>query len=200
MPEPQRVRLPAAERRGTILEAGGRLFGAYGYEATTVEEVAAAAGVTKPIVYRHFGSKEGLYLAILERHRHDLPSFAAEGGLPGGGGPSGAIEIETLRRILSNWLQYVESHSYAWRMLFWDTGGGTEIEKFRRVVSAQAREVLAALIRTHSRQPIAPEEVEPLAELMRSGMASLVLWWLEHQPTPREAILVSLTRVWSSLL
>jgi AcrR family transcriptional regulator len=201
MPEPRRVRLPATERRGTILEAGGRLFGACGYEATTVDDIAAAAGVTKPIVYRHFGSKAGLYLAILERHRYDLPGFAAEEGLSGAGSArSGAIEIETLRTILSNWLEYVESHSYAWRMLFWDTGGGAEIEEFRRVVSAEAREVLAVLIRTYSRDPIAPEEVEPLAELMRSGMASLVLWWVEHQSTPREAILVSLTRVWSGLL
>lgn len=201
MPEPQRVRLPATERRNTILEAGGRLFGASGYEATTVDDVAAAAGVTKPIVYRHFGSKEGLYLAILERHRHDLPSFGDAGGLDGGGSPaSSAVGIETMRTILSTWLDYVQSHSYAWRMLFWDTGGGLEIEQFRRVVSTQARQVLAALIRSYGRESIAPEEAEPLAELMRSGMASLVLWWLEHASMPREAILESLIRVWSGLL
>ena len=157
--------------------------------------------MTKPIVYRNFGSKEGLYLAILERHRHDLTSFGADGGLAGGGSPAAsAVEIETLRTILSTWLDYVESHSYAWRMLFWDTGGGLEIQQFRRVVSTQARQVLAALIRSYARESIAPEEAEPLAELMRSGMASLVLWWLERASTPREAILESLIRVWSGLL
>ncbi len=184
-----------------ILEAGGRLFGRGGYEATTVDDVAAAAGVTKPIVYRHFGSKDGLYLGILERHRQDLPSFAAGGDRSGEGVPAaGAIEAQALRSILSGWLDYVQSHSYAWRMLFWDTGGGVEIERFRLEVRTQARQVLAALIRSYAREPIAPEEVEPLAELMRSGMASLVLWWLEHDSTPREAILESLIRVWSSLL
>ena len=192
---PPRSRLPAAERRSTILEAAGQLFGAHGYDGTTVEEVAAEAGVTKPIVYRHFGSKQGLYLALLERHRDDLPSFAADGPLPAGG-----LEVETLRGILAVWLDYVESHAYAWRMLFRDTGGGEEIDRFRLVVSAQAREVMTTMIRNYARDPIPQDELEPLAELMRSGMASLVLWWLDHPSTPREAVLEALIRVWRSLL
>ena len=191
---PPRSRLPTPERRSTILEAAGRLFGAQGYDGTTVEEVAAAAGVTKPIVYRHFGSKERLYMTLLERHRHDLPSFAA------GEAPTAAIEIDALSVMLGMWLDYVESHSYAWRMLFRDTGGGAKIERFRLVVSTQAREVLAALIREYAADQIPPEELEPLAELMRSGMASLVLWWLDHPSTTRQAILDALVRVWRSLL
>lgn len=186
------MRLPAAARRVLILEAGGRLFGAGGYDGTTLDEVAVAAGVTKPIVYRHFGSKEGLYLALLERHRHDLPTFTADALPPPGD--------EALRLILGGWLDYVQAHSYAWRMLFWDTGGGAEIDRFRHLVRTQAREVLAGLIRTFAQDPIPSEEVEPLAELMRMGMASLVLWWREHPATPRSAILGALVRAWSRLL
>lgn len=186
-------RLPAAQRRSTILEAAGRLFGERGYDGTTADDVARAAGVTKPIVYRHFGSKQGLYLALLERHRHDLPTFTD--ALPPGG-----IGLEALRAILDAWLQYVEAHTYAWRMLFWDTGGGPEIDQFRHVVRTEARGVLAALIAANARQSIPPEEVEPVAELMRMGMASLVLWWMEHPSTPRASILDALTRVWAGLL
>ena len=170
------------------------MFGSSGYEGTTLDEVAAAAGVTKPIVYRHFGSKQGLYLALLERHRHDLPTFAGDALSPGD------VDTETLRAILDTWLEYVESHSYAWRMLFWDTGGGREIEHFRHLVRTQARGVLAALIRSYAQEEIPGEEVEPLAELMRMGMASLVLWWRDHPSTPRSAILGALMRVWSRLL
>jgi AcrR family transcriptional regulator len=193
MPESRTIRLRAPERRSTILEAAGRLFGDRGYDATTLEEVASAAGVTKPIVYRHFGSKEGLYLALLERHHLDLPTLAAQAA------PNEPL-AHLLREALTVWLDYVESHSYAWKMLFRDTGGGLEIEQFRRVVSTRAREVLAALLRTHAQGSIPPEEVEPLAELMRSGMASLVLWWLEHPATPRAVITDALMRVWGSLL
>ena len=52
------------------------LFGAGGYAGTRLDDIAAAAGVTKPIVYRHFASKKGLYLALLARNdREDLPGF-----------------------------------------------------------------------------------------------------------------------------
>ena len=61
-------RLPAADRRESILVAAAERFAARGYDATTLDEIAAAAGVTKPILYRHFGSKQDLYLALLARH------------------------------------------------------------------------------------------------------------------------------------
>ncbi len=186
-------RLPAAERRSTILEAGGQLFGDRGYEGTTLDDIAAAAGVTKPIVYRHFGSKQGLYLDLLERHRHDLPTAA-------GSAPSGAFDEEKLRSMLSVWLDYVEAHSYAWKMLFRDTGGGPDVDSVRLEVQARAREVMADLIRAGADGSIPEGEVEPLAELMRMGMASLVLWWMEHPSVPREGVLAALTRVWSLLL
>lgn len=187
------MRLPAKERRSTILGAAGPLFGDRGYEGTTLDDVAAAAGVTKPIVYRHFGSKQGLYLALLERHRLDLPTFAEAIPFPD-------ANTATLRALLSVWLDYFEEHSYAWKMLFSDTGGGVEIERFRREVQARARDVLAEKIHTHAQAAIPVDELEPLAELLRTGMASLVLWWLEHPSTPRTAIIGSLTRVWTSLL
>src|SRR5205814_4195238 len=73
--ERARRRLPVAERRELIVEAAGRLFGERGYDGTRLDEIAAAAGVTKPILYRHFGSKRDRYLALLARHQQDLPSF-----------------------------------------------------------------------------------------------------------------------------
>src|SRR5437588_7471907 len=129
------TRLPADERRATILEAAGQLFGERGYDGTTLDDVAAAAGVTKPIIYRHFSSKQGLYLALLERHRQDLPIFAAAAPVEGG--------ADDLANILSLWLDYVEGHSYAWRMLFRDTGGGILVERVRHEVSDRARQILA---------------------------------------------------------
>src|SRR5262245_31574185 len=106
-------RLPVAERRALIVEAAGRIFGDRGYEGTRLDEVAAAAGVTKPIVYRHFDSKRDLYLALLDRHRDDLAGFVAS--MPA----EGTME-ERLRAVLDTWLDYVETRSYAWKMLFRD--------------------------------------------------------------------------------
>jgi len=190
----ERRRLPVAERRELITEAAGRLFGERGYEGTRLDDIAAAAGVTKPVLYRHFDSKRDLYLALLARHRDDLPTFVA--AVPAEG--EGSLR-EWLRAILDGWLEYVETHSYAWKMLFKDSGGGPEVQAFRREVHARAREVLADVIRSLGAARIQPREAEPLAELMSMGMASLVLWWMENPGTPREVLLDAMTRAWAGL-
>jgi AcrR family transcriptional regulator len=190
---PQRKRLPVEERRVLIVEAAGRLFGERGYEATRLDDVAAAAGVTKPILYRHFDSKQALYMALLERHRDDLGSFA--GVIPEQGTPQ-----ERLRTVLEFWFAYVEAHSYAWKMLFRDRGGGPGIQAYRLEVHAQARAVLVEMIRSLSAVRIPQRELEPLAELMSMGMASLALWWLDNPGASRQAIVDAMTRVWVGLL
>ncbi|MGH2960784.1 MAG: TetR/AcrR family transcriptional regulator [Solirubrobacterales bacterium] len=188
-----RRRLPAAERRELIVEAAGRLFGERGYDATPLDDIAGEAGVTKPIVYRHFDGKRALYLALLERHREDLAGFA--GAIP----RQGTLE-ERLRAVLEVWFGYVESHSYAWRMLFRDTGGGPEVQAYRLEVHARARAVLVEIIRSLSEARIPRRELEPLAELISMGMGSLVLWWLENPGVPRAAIVDAMARVWVGLL
>jgi AcrR family transcriptional regulator len=187
------ARLGADERRATIVEAAGRAFGERGFEATRLDDIAAGAGVTKPILYRHFDSKQALYLALLERHRDDLETFA--GAIPDAG-----TAQERLRAVLALWLDYVEAHSYGWKMLFRDTGGGPTIAAARREVHARARAVLAGLIRSLAEASIPRPEVEPLAELMSMGMASLVLWWVDDPGVSRAAIIDAMARVWAGLL
>lgn len=193
MSSPPTKRLPPAERRALIIDAAGRLFGADGHDATRLDDVAAAAGVTKPILYRHFASKQDLYLAVLARHRDDLPTFTE--GLVF----DGPLEAR-LRAVLEGWFAYVEAHAYSWRMLFRDSGGGPEIDAFRRDVHARAREVLATLIATAAGDRIPAREHEPLAELLSMGMASLVLWWLDDPAAEREAIVDAMTRTWAGVL
>ena len=186
-------RLPVPERRALIVEAAGRLFGERGYEGARLDEIAAAAGVTKPIVYRHFDSKRHLYLALLDRHRDDLAGFLVSI-------PAGGTTEDRLRAVLEIWADYVEAHSYAWKMLFRDTGGGPEIAARRREVHAEARAVLVQLIRSLASSPVPPRELEPLAELMSMGMAALVLWWIEDATVSRAAVLDALTTAWVRLL
>jgi AcrR family transcriptional regulator len=188
-----RQRLPAAERREVIAEAAGRLFGERGYDATRLDEIAARAGVTKPILYRHFESKRDLYLALLERHRADLGGFFAAM-------PAEGTAAERLRAVLDLWLDYVEAHSYSWKMLFRDTGGGPQVAARRREVHAEARAVLVEAIASLASSPIPPRQREPVAELISMGMAALVLWWIEEATVSRAAVLDALTTVWVRLL
>ena len=76
--------LPRAERQATILHAAARAFAHTGYAHTSMEDIAAAAGITKLIVYRHFASKEALHGAVLQgafdRLAARLPSGSEAGG------------------------------------------------------------------------------------------------------------------------
>lgn len=65
-------RLTATQRRAQLIEVGRRVFAEHGYQGSSVEEIARAAGVSKPIVYEHFGGKEGLYAVIVDREMDGL--------------------------------------------------------------------------------------------------------------------------------
>jgi AcrR family transcriptional regulator len=179
-------RLPRAERRELILREAGRLFGERGYSHTSLDQIAAAAGVTKPILYRHFDSKKALYLALLERHRHDLPRFFERV-------PADLPFEDRVEAILETWFDYVSEHGYAWRMTFRDSGGGAEIDEFRRGNQDRAREVLAGFLA--ARKGIPNAQVEPLAEFLRAGGAGLALWSLDHPEVSRATLVATARRV-----
>jgi AcrR family transcriptional regulator len=74
----RKQRLTGAERRVQLMEVGRSVFASHGYEATSIEEIAQKAGVSKPIVYEHFGAKEGLYAAIVDREMDNLVARMSE--------------------------------------------------------------------------------------------------------------------------
>jgi AcrR family transcriptional regulator len=65
-------RLSAPERRQQLMEVGRAVFAVSGYESASIEEIARQAGVSKPIVYEHFGNKEGLHAAVVDRELDTL--------------------------------------------------------------------------------------------------------------------------------
>ena len=86
--------MTAAQRRAQLLEVGRGLFAERGPDGTSVEEIAARAGVSKPVVYEHFGGKEGLYAEVVDGEvRHLLASFT---GALSGTSPRLLLEQATL--------------------------------------------------------------------------------------------------------
>src|SRR3989442_857840 len=71
-PKGSRVRMSAAQRREQLIAIGRQLFAERGVDATSVEEVASRANVSKPVVYEHFGGKEGLYAVVVDREMRAL--------------------------------------------------------------------------------------------------------------------------------
>jgi AcrR family transcriptional regulator len=188
---PKTKRISAPERRAVIIRAAGPLFARHGYAGARLEDVAAAAGVTKPILYRHFDSKKALYLALLEKHQRDLPSFfEALDGAPADGSPDTLVRL-----VLDHWLDYVRENQHAWVMLFRDSSGDEEIRDVRRQVSARARDVMVAILSAPPGSPIPATQIEPTAELLRSGLAGLALWWIDHPDVPKPVVVDVAARI-----
>jgi AcrR family transcriptional regulator len=206
-----RRRLHPDARRDLIERAALRLFARDGYAATRLDDVASDAGVTKPMVYRHFASKKDLYLALLRRHEEDLPGFITgsrgrgsdiRAQLEPSGPPVGVERPSPSRAVettLDGWLDYVEENSDSWLVIFRDRTGDAEIERARRRVSQRATEVLAGFL-VASQPDLDPDLVEPTADFLRSGLAGLVLWWIDHPRVSRETVHATATRACAAVL
>ena len=177
---PEQRRIPGEERRALIVRAAGKVFGREGYAGARIEDIAAAAHVTKPIVYRHFDSKQALYMALLEAHEADLPSFIEAID------PQGLEADQLVRAILEHWFDYVRENQHAWFMLFRDRSGDDEIQALRRRVNLRAREVIAAFITQYADGRNPAGQVEPTAEALTNGLAGLALWWIDNPDVPKE--------------
>jgi AcrR family transcriptional regulator len=182
MAEGRRRRLRKAERRELIEEAASALFAEHGYAGTRLEDIAAAAGVTKQLLYQHFPSKKALHLALLAKHRDELL-----GGLAQDMARPGPI-AERLPWVLDRWFAYVEGHPYALALLFRDTTGDPEVQAFYRELQASARRANMTLLRAEPELDLPEEQLEPLAEFARSATTGLALWWAEHRDVPRATL------------
>jgi AcrR family transcriptional regulator len=182
-------RIPAEERRALILLSAGRAFARDGYAGARIEDIAAAAHVTKPIVYRHFASKKALYMALLEKHEADLPGFIEAID------PDALPLDELVRAILEHWFDYVRENQHAWFMLFRDRSGDEEIQALRQHVNLRAREVIAAFISEFAGGRIPADQIEPTAEAITNGLAGLALWWIDNPEVPKEVPVEVGTRV-----
>jgi AcrR family transcriptional regulator len=180
--EPRRI--PAEERRQLIVRAAGEVFGRDGYAGARIEDIAAAAHVTKPIVYRHFASKKALYLALLIKHEQDLPTFIDAVA----GEAARLTPDELVRAILEIWFDYVRENQHDWLMLFRDRSGDEEIQSVRLRVSVRAREVIAAFIADQGGGRIPKAQIEPSAEALTAGLAGLALWWIDHPDAPKDVL------------
>jgi AcrR family transcriptional regulator len=191
--EPTR-RLPAIERRTLIEESAARLFAQHGYATTTVEQIVAAAGVSKPILYRHFDSKRELYKRLLERRRDELAIAPIERLLQA----EGSLEAR-LAAMLDTWFEHVEQHPDSSRLLFEDITGDDDLRGLQQELRGRQRAADIALMRELG-PPLADAELEPLGEIIRSSLTGLALWWLDRPDVPRATVVAAMLRMLRGLL
>ncbi len=183
--ESRRRRVPRAEREEQMLAVALPLFAKRGYHAVSVDEVAAGARVTKPMVYAYFGSKEGLFEACATRAADRLVA-ALEA--------SAAQHTDPAERMWHGLLtvfRWIAEHREAWVVLYGapGSGGSPFAGPAVRASDAMARLVtdqFADTLRTYGMEPLAAQHAEPMAHGFVAATVGMGRWWMEHPEEPAE--------------
>jgi AcrR family transcriptional regulator len=176
--------MPRAEREQLILDVAGHVFAAGGYHSASMDEIAARAAVSKPMLYTYFGSKEGLYVAYIHRTGRELLDrleAAARREEP---------PLLSLRSRIGEFLAFVEEHRDGWKVLFGEASSNgpvaAEVSDLRNRIARAVR----LMVETSLPVPrgLSAIEIDGIAHAIVGAGESLANWWLEHPDVPREEV------------
>ena len=187
------ARMTGKERREQLIRIGRTLFAERGFEGTTVEEIAAKAGVSKPVVYEHFGGKEGLYAVVVDRemrYLQDRFETALQGGSP----------RELLEKAALVLLDYIEDETDGFLILTRDAPVASSGGSFSSLINDVASRVEHILDRAFKARGYQTR----LAGLYSQALVGMVvmtgLWWLEVRKPKKEVVAAHLVNLaWNGL-
>ena len=181
-PAERRLRLAASARRAQLVDVGRKVFAERGYEATSVEEIAERAGISKPIVYEHFGGKEGLYAVIVDREIEQIVSCITEA--ISSGSPRERLESAALA-----FLTYVKERPGGFAVLLRDAPASKSGGEMPALMHDLADRV-GAIFTEQFRRAGYDARTAPIYAHALVGMVAFVgQWWTEsRKPPPVEAV------------
>jgi AcrR family transcriptional regulator len=182
------------QRREQLIEIGRKLFADKGFEGTTVEEIAAKAGVSKPVVYEHFGGKEGLYAVVVDREIRTLLD-GVTGALTTQGHPRALLEQAALAL-----LDYIEGSTDGFRILVRDSPTGQSTGSFASLISDVASQVEHILAAEFKRQKLDPKTAPIYAQMLVGMVALTGQWWLDARRPGKSEVAAHLVNLaWNGL-
>jgi AcrR family transcriptional regulator len=185
-----RVRMTGRERREQLVQVGRALFAEKGFDGTSIEEIAARAKVSKPVVYEHFGGKEGLYAVVVDREMSELLSRLTR-VLSAGQHPREMVEQAAL--VL---LTYIEEETDGFRILSRDSAAGA----FSSLLNDVAMQVEYVLAREFGQRGISTKYAAMYAQMLVGMVTVTGMWWLEERKPKREEVAAHLVNLgWNGL-
>lgn len=193
-PIPARIRMTSAQRRAQLIEVGLALFAEKGIEGTSVEEIAASAGVSKPLIYEHFGGKEGLYAVVVDREMRALLQLISESLL------TGSPRVKAENAALA-FLTYIETRSDGFRILVLNSPVGGQSGSFATLLSEAASQVEHIFVAELGARGFDPR-MAPMYAQMLVGMVALTgQWWLDARLLTREEVAAHIVNLaWNGLV
>lgn len=176
--------MTAAQRREQLLEIARELFAERGIEGTSVEEIAARAGVSKPVVYEHFGGKEGAYAVVVDREVQNL-----HGAIRTALTTPDASPRELLERGAMALLDYIDQSPDGFRILNRDFPIGQTTGSFASILSDIAVQVEDLLESNFERLGYDPQFTGLYAQALVGLVAMTGQQWLARNREPDRLIL-----------
>ena len=181
------------ERREQLLDVGRSLFAEKGFEAASIEEIASRAGVSKPVVYEHFGGKEGLYAVVVDREMSALLNRVTS-----------ALTAGHARQLVEQaalaLLTYIEDETDGFRILVRDSSPGSSTGTYGTLLSdiaGQVEYILADYLVSRGHD----SKLAPLYAQMLVGMVAFAgQWWLDARKPKLEEVAANLIDLaWNGL-
>ncbi|RBQ16822.1 TetR/AcrR family transcriptional regulator [Spongiactinospora rosea] len=181
------------ERREQLIAVSRALFAEKGFDGTSVEEIAAHAQVSKPVVYEHFGGKEGIYAVVVDREMQRLLTMITEA-------LSASHPLAKLERAALALLHYIEESSEGFRILVRDSHAASGTGTFASLISEIASQVEDMLADEFANRGYDPK-LAPMYAQMLVGMVALTgQWWLDVRAPGREEVAANLVNLaWNGL-
>ncbi len=189
-----RARMTGKQRREQLLDVGRKLFSDKGFEGTSVEEIAARAEVSKPVVYEHFGGKEGLYAVVVDREIQALLDDIT-GALTQNASPRVLLEQAAL-----GLLDYIESSPDGFRILVRDSPVAQATGGFASLISDVASQVEHLLAAEFKRRRLDPKTAPMYAQALVGMVALTGQWWLDSRRPKKAEVAAHLVNLaWNGL-
>src|SRR5699024_1169035 len=196
---PPRKRMSGTERREQLLRIGRSLFSERGFEAAAIEEIAQRANVSKPVVYEHFGGKEGLYAVVVDRemamlHKAITSSLSTHRNLAP---HSSRLRLERVTLAL---LTYVEQHPEGFRILVRDSPVAAAEGTYSSLLNEAINQVEYLLAADFAKRDLDPSLAALYAQALVGVVSSSATWWLDVRSPSKEVMATHLVNLcWSGL-
>ncbi|MFJ8964099.1 TetR family transcriptional regulator [Lentzea sp. NPDC102401] len=182
------------ERREQLLDVSRSLFAEKGFDATSVEEIASRASVSKPVVYEHFGGKEGIYAVVVDREMQRLMDQIIT-ALDGGSHPR-----ELLEQAACALLDYIEGSTDGFRILVRDSPVASSSGTFSSLLNDIASQVEHILGLHFAKQGYDRKLAALYAQALVGMVALTGQWWLEARKPKKDEVAAHLVNLaWNGL-
>ncbi|QGU04100.1 TetR/AcrR family transcriptional regulator [Corynebacterium comes] len=187
-----RQRMTGKERREQLISIGRSVFAERGFEGSSVEEIAARAGVSKPVVYEHFGGKEGLYAVVVDREMIRLEQIITEALSKG----RSRVRIELAVLAL---LTYVEEETDGFLILVRDLVPGKD-QSYATLLNTAVGQVSHILGTSFERQGLDPKVAILYGQALVGMVSMTAQWWLDEREPAKEVVAAHIVNLcWNGL-